>query len=108
MRCFGAGLRPVAGHVRQRHRLGVTPESRFRGALEALPSVNSFHTWSLIEGSDALLVSAWSEDGAVEAIEHRTLPVFGQMWHSEREEPPDAAELALLRRALALDSGSRA
>lgn len=71
----GASLKSVNGHVRTRHQL--------RGELTS--EVNSFHNYSLDEYPSDFEVLAWSEDGIIEAIRHKSLPWEGWMWHPERE-----------------------
>lgn len=46
-------------------------------------SINSFHHQSVLELGEGLIATAYSED-VVEAIEHRTLPIFGVQFHPER------------------------
>lgn len=70
-----AELKPVAGHVRTRHRLS--------GEIEG--EANSFHQFALVECPLEFRVLARSEDGGIEAIRHKTLPWEGWMWHPERE-----------------------
>ncbi|WP_085339416.1 gamma-glutamyl-gamma-aminobutyrate hydrolase family protein [Aquidulcibacter paucihalophilus] len=58
--------------------------------------VNSFHREALVEISDQVVISAYSDDGLVEAIERPDRRfVMGVQWHPERliEETPDAAAL---------------
>ncbi|UFS72435.1 gamma-glutamyl-gamma-aminobutyrate hydrolase family protein [Geomonas sp. RF6] len=101
---FGASLQRVAGHTGgARHGLTVDEESRYGGLLRELGPVNSYHSYALTDVPEPLLVVARSEDGVVEAVQHRELPVFGQMWHSEREGAAQPAELALLTAALRLE-----
>lgn len=71
----GASLHPVTGHKRTRHRLS--------GVISG--EVNSYHEYSLSDGPDGFEVLARSEDGAIEAIRHLSLPWEGWMWHPERE-----------------------
>jgi GMP synthase-like glutamine amidotransferase len=86
----GIGLVPVTGHVRTRHRLEA----------EGWPAeVNSFHNFALALAPPGYDVILRAEDGAIEAIRHRTLPWEGWMWHPEREErfdPMDTARLSTL------------
>lgn len=46
--------------------------------------VNSHHHQGLSKIGKGLRVTAVSEDGTVEAIEHKSLPVWGVQWHPER------------------------
>lgn len=46
--------------------------------------VNSSHHQACKALGRELMVTAFAEDGTVEAIEHETLPVFGVQWHPER------------------------
>jgi putative glutamine amidotransferase len=87
-RC-GVPLEPVDSHVATTHPL--------HGEARA---VNSFHTWGARTSAPALIVRARAKDGVVEAVEHREAPVRGVMWHPERVEPFEAADIALFRAAL--------
>jgi putative glutamine amidotransferase len=71
----GAQLKEVSGHVRTRHELA--------GAWA--DNVNSFHRSALKGCPKEFVVTAMSQDGEIEAIEHTTLPWQGWMWHPERE-----------------------
>ena len=46
--------------------------------------VNSAHHQSVETLGRGLRAVQWAEDGTVEALEHRTLPVAGVQWHPER------------------------
>ena len=84
---LGGRLRPVSGHVATQHRLRFSTEAP--AALQETDTVNSYHAFAAQPADLArdLKAFAWSEDGAVEAFRHQDLPVFGVMWHPEREEP---------------------
>ena len=71
----GCNLKPIKSHVRTRHNL--------RGEYQT--DVNSFHSYSLSKCPTNFKVTATSEDGAIEAIKHESLPWEGWMWHPERE-----------------------
>ena len=68
-------LRPVAGHVKRRHRLSG----------QITDTVNSYHDYALENCPQNFDVLASSEDGVIEAIRHQSLPWEGWMWHPERE-----------------------
>ncbi|MBB2933526.1 putative glutamine amidotransferase [Amycolatopsis bartoniae] len=79
---FGGVLQKVEGHVGVQHRLA---DGRV---------VNSYHNWGAVEAPREFTVTARHE-GVVEAIRHRVAPVVGTMWHPERTDPFDPADLAL-------------
>jgi GMP synthase-like glutamine amidotransferase len=82
----GAGLGPVRGHVRVRHRL--------QGELGG--EANSFHNLALTACPPGFRVTARSEDGSIEAIRNDSLSWEGWMWHPEREERFCARDLERL------------
>ena len=47
-------------------------------------TVNSAHHQAVDRPGAGLRMVQWSEDGIAEAMEHRTLPVWGVQWHPER------------------------
>lgn len=100
---FGSRLVPAKGHGGIRHNVAVQKGSRYASLLEEIGEVNSYHNYSVADLPECLAVSATAGDGTIEAIEHRELQVFGQMWHCERETPPVPKQLALLRSALRLE-----
>lgn len=71
----GGQLKPVAGHVRTRHRLS--------GQIAG--EANSYHDFGLAGCPTGFRVLAASEDGEIEAMRHAELPWEGWMWHPERE-----------------------
>jgi N5-(cytidine 5'-diphosphoramidyl)-L-glutamine hydrolase len=71
----GVELKPVAGHVRKRHRL--------KGQIT--DEVNSYHHLALSQCPTDYTVLASSDDNQIEAIQHQHLPWQGWMWHPERE-----------------------
>ena len=48
--------------------------------------VNSAHHQALDRLGRGLRAVQWAEDGVVEAVEHRSLPIWGVQWHPERLE----------------------
>jgi putative glutamine amidotransferase len=83
---FGTTLVPVAGHVSQRHE--VVGESGTR-------TVNSYHHYAARTVAEPLRATAVAGD-VVEGFRHREAAVLGVMWHPEREEPFDAADVRLV------------
>lgn len=84
----GVGLGDVAHHVRTRHVL--------KG--QYTHEVNSFHNHSLVDVPANFKLAAASEDGAIEAIYHMSLPLYGWMWHPEREFPFNNVDVANFRK----------
>ena len=48
--------------------------------------VNSSHHQALQRLGRGLRAVQWAEDGIIEAVEHRSLPIWGVQWHPERLE----------------------
>jgi gamma-glutamyl-gamma-aminobutyrate hydrolase PuuD len=85
----GAALQSCTGHVGVRHRL----------CGEWTRDVNSFHCLALTQCPADFRVTAFSEDGGIEAIRHLDRNWEGWMWHPEREaifEEDDLGRLRLL------------
>lgn len=72
----GGSLKKVEGHVGTYHNL--VGEYNFK--------VNSFHNFSLEYCPNEFVPIAFSEDGEIEAIRHKTLNWEGWMWHPERNK----------------------
>lgn len=94
---FGSSFKPVENQVNIHHRLRVNPNSIYVDVLEKLGEVNAYHDFGIDTLGHDLVVSATNLEGMIKAIEHQEAPIFGQMWHSEREIPFKEAELALLK-----------
>lgn len=75
---FGNKLVNVEGHVAKRHRVfGIC------GTFE----VNSYHNQACMKlESEDLITILKTEDGAIEEIHHKDLPIQATMWHPEREK----------------------
>ncbi|MBR1598177.1 MAG: gamma-glutamyl-gamma-aminobutyrate hydrolase family protein [Lachnospiraceae bacterium] len=75
---YGNELEAVSGHVALTHYI--------TGNIEG--EVNSYHNQGCVKLiNDELEIMAKSEDGVIEAIRHRCYPIYGTMWHPERENP---------------------
>ena len=95
---FGGQIKKVNGHIRKRHRLIISQNSRYKNELRKLKKVNSYHNYALIKVPDNFIASAIALDGTIEAIEHRNYPIYGQMWHPEREHPFSHYQLKIIKK----------
>jgi putative glutamine amidotransferase len=94
---FGGQVEARVGHVRTRHSIvWVRPVDRMAEPKE----VNSFHNFVITSLGPELETVGLAPDGSIEAFKHRSMPIFGILWHPEREEPFDFGDLRLLREVL--------
>lgn len=94
-RHFGGIDAPVFGHVATRHEARFIPG--ILPGLDEMPrEVNSYHRRAINVLGDNLLPVAVSPDASTEAFRHEFLPVWGVMWHPEREETPGAHDRIIL------------
>ena len=89
----GFAIAPVAGHVAVRHEL--TGAADTNGALGRV--VNSYHNWSIPKVSGNWRAELVASDGSIEFMRHAQLPQIGIMWHPERENPFDDADIAMFK-----------
>jgi putative glutamine amidotransferase len=64
---------------------------------ENIRLVNSFHNYGLQDCPKNFRVTYKSEDGNIEAIEHKDHKISGIMWHPERNEEFDHLDLQFVR-----------
>ncbi len=93
----GIPLEPVSGHVATRHPLQSTGEGRLAPVMNQMSDVNAYHELGANTTTGDLITVAKAPDGVVMAVEHKTKPVFGVMWHPEREEPFRKEDQGLFR-----------
>ena len=95
---FRSTLDKMSNHVALSHK--IKPAHSFWGSeyLNESKTVNSYHNYGFNQLSDELLSVAVAEDSSVEALIHKTLKIFGQMWHPEREEPFKVFDLKLMQK----------
>ena len=83
------------------HMINVKPGSRLaKGFGTTRMEVNTSHTMCVKDVGEGLEVTARSDDGVVEAIEHRTLPITGFQFHPERIFRRDPRYLQIIVDAL--------
>ncbi|WP_223788534.1 gamma-glutamyl-gamma-aminobutyrate hydrolase family protein [Marinicella meishanensis] len=78
---FGGSLTAVENHVHKEQAVIIKEGSKKR--------VNAYHHWGINGQTLApeMMPWAWSEDGVIKGICHRTHAVMGMMWHPERAHP---------------------
>ena len=81
-------LEAVHGHVTKSLPIIVNGAER---------KVNSYHNLAFRVAAPPLQVWALAKDGVVKAVRHPSVPIVGIMWHPERQEPADTADLQLIR-----------
>lgn len=95
---FSSSFKKVENHSNVKHSLNISSASKYYENLKNINIVNSYHNYAVNEINDEFITSAFSEDGIIEAIEHKKYKIFGQMWHPEREESFNDKELSLIKK----------
>lgn len=86
---FGNNLVNVSGHIAVNHLVIGSEDS-----IE----VNSYHSQGCINlDTEELEVFLRSEDGVIEKVRHKSLPIVGTMWHPERENPFRDVDIDMVR-----------
>jgi putative glutamine amidotransferase len=83
------------------HEMEVLPGTRLAGIVKSRRvTINTSHRYHVTELGEGLVVSARSDDGVIEALEHKTLPIIGFQFHPERSFRAYPEHLAMIRYAL--------
>lgn len=86
---FGIKLEKIKGHAGSRHNILMSGESF---------EVNSYHNFGTKENNnDEFNILAKAQDGVIEAIKHIKYPIYGIMWHPERETQFHANDLNIVK-----------
>lgn len=85
-------------HMMYQHPVWAERESVLYALFGEVFWVNSRHNDKIDKMAEELCVTAWSEDGVIEAFEHVRLPIYGVEWHPERmrgdfREPPEGPDM---------------
>jgi gamma-glutamyl-gamma-aminobutyrate hydrolase PuuD len=93
-RYFGGSLVDVAGHEATRHVL----EGEW-AKKSGYQQVNSYHNQGVVTKTlaEPLTGLASTQDGVIKALKHFSLPLFGIMWHPEREQKLNNADSQLIK-----------
>ena len=95
---FGASFKKVKGQVATRPSLIVNKKSKYFKELNRISTVNSFHNYAIDSLPKNMMASATNENGIIKAMEHKKYKIFGQMWHSERENFFDKNQTILIKK----------
>lgn len=82
---FGGKLKPVTSHIGN-HTIISAENSRLKN-FKLISEVNSYHNYGVEVVPPNFTPLAYSQDKTVEAMEHNSLAIYGQMWHPERNHP---------------------
>lgn len=83
------------------HSADIKPGTLIARALGAgRQRINTSHNYCIDRLADGFDVTATAEDGVIEAVEHRTLPITAFQFHPERLSPSDPRFAELIRLAL--------
>lgn len=83
---FGGRLCAISGHVRSSHEIRSFPNALCTTEKTAI--INSFHRYGIDEGTLSKELDVFARcksDGSIEGIFHREYPIYGILWHPERD-----------------------
>lgn len=102
---FGGDLEINGGHVAVRHHVRYARENALH-IEDRIADVNSFHSFSLRESTASLrqpvIVFARADDGSAEGVSFGDSRMAGVMWHPEREQSANSADVSLIRSVFGL------
>ncbi|OGT52840.1 MAG: hypothetical protein A3F17_05465 [Gammaproteobacteria bacterium RIFCSPHIGHO2_12_FULL_41_15] len=93
-RFFGITLDPIKNHIKTKQKIITQSGSR---------TVNSYQTLGTTTSVDVLKVLATSGDGIIKAVQHNDLPLYGIMWHPERNNPFDQQDIKFFQSVLGIE-----
>lgn len=74
---FKSTLQKMPNHVNKQHTI------KFKNQTY---KVNSFHNYCITKLGNTLEITAKADDDTIESFKHKKFPIFGMMWHIEREK----------------------
>lgn len=72
-----------------KHQIAITGGSDLDKLMGGEAEVNSYHHQTIKTLGQGLEAAAYSEDGLIEAVWHKSLPVFGVQWNPETYQTDD-------------------
>lgn len=101
---FEGKLTPVEDdvHVATTHKVEFSDEHLVDIKLPDQLTVNSYHDYGIssTDVGNKLNVLAKSPDNTVECLTHESLPIWGIMWHPERDSPSSKFDKKLIKYVL--------
>lgn len=79
-------LEPVPDHIGVQKHFEVVADDKIAQMYRSLKSVSVFHRVGCYLSQPPLKTIAKTAENVIMAIRHEALPVYGVMWHPEREE----------------------
>ena len=94
----GGSIQPIEGHVGIYHKLEILNKEEQKWIQTTCDKVNSFHNFGILKNDVApeMKILAIAGD-SVEAIIHNQYKHLGIMWHPEREETYNYAQIELIK-----------
>lgn len=80
----GTLLQHIPGHSNTSHFVRTVSGTCTASLTGRFFKTNSYHHQAIDRLGQNLYAAAYSNDGIVEAVEHRSLPILGVQWHPER------------------------
>ncbi|MBX0297762.1 gamma-glutamyl-gamma-aminobutyrate hydrolase family protein [Haloarcula nitratireducens] len=98
---FGGEIVEVSNHTNETHSINLDDE-RTQLQLPERAAVNSYHGYGIEPTgvADSLQGFATAPDSTVEGVVHESLPIWGIMWHPERESPSTSLDRHILDHVL--------
>jgi gamma-glutamyl-gamma-aminobutyrate hydrolase PuuD len=91
----------IKGHVNTRHTL-KNIKGKLSKLIQSFESVNSFHKLGVINTNHMFQITSMSDDDVVMSIEYKNGPIFGQMWHPEREKEISRYDIEIFKRIFSI------
>ncbi len=96
---FGSTFKKRDGHVGINHRVRFQGRGIFEANYSQKTLVNSYHGFCIQSTGKELLTEGIVEtDQTVEAFSHKSLPIFGMMWHPERVDPFLVSDISFFKK----------
>lgn len=92
---FSNNLAFIEGHVNTRHSLEVVDGHRLSHIVNEYKDVNSYFTFGSTVVVGDLKKVAQTREGVIMSVEHCEKPIYGIMWHPEREKTINVSDIKL-------------